>query len=303
MNISIAEEREEIQTMSNLKIGTIQNLMVKKKKTEGFIVTDGSQEVMLPNDQASEDIELDKEAQVFLYHDKKGNLLATMTMPEVDTETYGWVEVVEVVKNLGVFVDIGIEKEMLVSIDDLPLLESVWPKVGDWLFVSLEVDKKGRLLAKPITEGEVQGDLEPAPASLLKKDITGRIYRSTKAGSFLLTEEGYRGFIHPTERKEEPRVGETVTGRVIDVKEDGSINVSLRPLKQEGMKEDADLILEYLIERGGSIPFHDKSDADDIRKTFRISKSAFKRAIGKLMKEGKVIQQNGKTILTDTMNQ
>ncbi|WP_028782931.1 S1 RNA-binding domain-containing protein [Thalassobacillus devorans] len=289
--------------MSNLKIGMVQKMNVQKKKTEGFVLSDGDQEVMLPDEQARDDIELDKEIEVFLYQDKRGNTLATMTTPEVDLETYGWVEVVEVVKNLGVFVDIGIEKEILVSSDDLPLLESVWPKPGDWLFVSLEHDKKGRLLAKPITEGAVQEDLEPAPESLLKSDITGRIYRSTKAGSFLLTEEGYRGFIHPSERREEPRVGETVTGRVIDVKEDGSINVSLRPLKQEGMTEDAEVIMEYLIERGGSIPFHDKSDPDDIRKTFRISKAAFKRALGKLMKEGKVIQQDGKTILTDTMEQ
>ncbi|MBM7552574.1 S1 RNA-binding domain-containing protein [Thalassobacillus pellis] len=284
--------------MNELQIGTIQKLTVLKKKTEGFVLTKGKEVVMLPNEDADERIELDDSIEVFLYFDKKGEKIATMQLPDITLESFGWAVVVEVVKNLGVFVDIGIDKEILVSKDDLPVMERVWPTVGDYLFVSLELDKKGRLLAKPITEGEVTEDIERAPVSLLKKNITARVYRAAKAGSFALTEEGYRAFIHPNERKREPRLGETIQGRVIDVKDDGTINVSLLPLKQESMIDDADLIMEYLEEAGGEIPFSDKSDPDDIRGTFHISKAAFKRALGKLMKENKVIQQDGKTIMT-----
>ncbi|WLR46833.1 S1-like domain-containing RNA-binding protein [Halobacillus litoralis] len=279
-------------------LGTIQQGKIKKKITEGFIVHIQNEEVVLPDENVTEEIELDESRDMFIYENKKGQASATMEIPEVTKDTYGWSEVVEVVPNMGVFVDIGLtNKDILVSSDHLPLLKSVWPTEGDHLFVSLELDKKGRLLAEPISEQEVMDDLEPAPKELLGQEVTARVYRATKAGSTVLTGEGYRGFIHPSERKEEPRLGETITARIIDVKDDGTINLSLRPLKQEGMKEDAEIIYEYLQENDGVMFLHDKSDPEDIRKTFKISKSAFKRALGQLMKERKIIQENGKTVI------
>ncbi len=280
-----------------LSIGNVHKLNVLKKITEGFILTDHNEEVRLPDEEVSGEIELGEDISVFIYPDKQGKLLATMKLPEVRVDTYGWAEVAEVLPHLGVFVNIGIQKEILVSKDELPLLKSVWPKPGDFLFVSLETDKKGRLLAEPISENEVTDDLTPAPASVLNNEIVGRVYRSTKAGSFILSEEGYRGFIHPYERKIEPRLGETIQGRVIDVKEDGTINVTLLPLKQDMMKEDAEVILDYLEETGGAMFLHDKSDPDDIRHTLNMSKAAFKRAIGKLLKEDKIEKNGEKTTL------
>ncbi|MFD1018368.1 CvfB family protein [Thalassobacillus hwangdonensis] len=283
--------------MKKLKLGSIQKMTVEKKIAEGFVLKHDDHEVFLSDEEAPDNIELNEQIDVFLYNDKKRGIVATSTLPDATLDSYDWGEVTEVVKNLGVFVDIGIEKEMLVSKDDLPYMEKVWPQVGDMLFVSLEEDKKGRLLAKPIKEGEVMEDLEAAPKELLHKETVARVYGTTKAGSFVLTEEGHRGFIHPTERKQEPRLGETVNGRIIDVKEDGTVNISLRPLKQDSMSEDADAILEYLERNGGEMAFHDKSDPDEIRNTFSISKAAFKRALGMLMKAGKIEQKDGITSL------
>lgn len=283
--------------MSRLQAGTVHTLKVARKIPTGYVLTDGKIEVLLHISEASEELEENQEAEVFLYQDKKGQLVATMTIPEVQLDTYGWADVVEVKNNLGVFVDIGIKKDILVSKDDLPLFQGVWPAVGDRLLVNLELDKKGRLLAKPVTESFVEREREDAPKELLKDFISGRVYYTDKEGSVIVTEEGYRGFIHQTERKQEPRLGEWVKGRVIDVKEDGTINVSLRPLKQEGMDTDAEEILAYLTENGGVMPLGDKSNPDDIRSVFKISKAAFKRALGKLMKEGKIEQKDGKTFL------
>ena len=119
------------------------------------------------------------------------------------------------------------------------------------------------------------------------------IYRTAKAGSWIFTIEGYKGFIHESQRRQEPRIGEKVEGRIIDVKEDGTINVSLLPRKHEAIDVDAEKIYEYLLSRGGSMPYGDKSLPEDIDSVFGMSKGAFKRALGKLMKEGKVYQGNG----------
>ncbi|QAS50868.1 CvfB family protein [Halobacillus litoralis] len=280
-------------------LGTVQKCTVLKKITEGFVVSANNQEIHLPDEEVAEidrELELNDTLDLFIYSDKKGRVSATLSIPEITRDSYGWAKVVEVVPNMGAFVDIGLrDKDILVSNDHLPLWKSVWPKEGDHLFVSLEIDKKGRLLAEPISEQEVMDDLEQAPENLLHQEVTARVYRAIKAGTTVLTGEGYRGFIHPSERKEEPRLGETVTARVINVKEDGTINLSLRPLKQEGMREDAEVIYDYLVENDGVMPFHDKSDPEAIRNTFNISKSAFKRALGQLMKEDKVEQTEGQT--------
>lgn len=294
-SIKDLERRPNMQ----LQAGTKETLMVSRKIDSGYVLTNGTREVLLHLNETVGTPEVDEEVQVFLYNDKKGQLIATMSIPEADLETYDWVEVVEVVKGLGVFVNIGIEKEILVSKDDLPLLEAVWPEPGDELLVRLDTDKKGRLLAIPTTETILEGGWEKAPETVLKQPISGRVYRSTKVGSFVMTEEGYKGFIHYLERKREPRLGEWINGRVIDVKDDGTVNISLRPVKEEALDEDATIILEYLESNGGVMSFNDKSDPDEIRNTFNISKAAFKRALGRLMKDRKVQQKDGQTSLTE----
>ncbi|WP_297991079.1 S1 RNA-binding domain-containing protein, partial [uncultured Anoxybacillus sp.] len=217
--------------------------------------------------------------------------------------SYGWVEVVDVVPQLGVFVHIGIEKDILLSIDDLPSLPTLWPEKGDELYCSLQVDKRGRLLAKLADEETMKQISVPAPASAFNTNVRGRIYRLIKAGSFLITEVGYIGFIHESQRRREPRLGELVEGRVIAVKEDGTINVSLLPRKQESLQTDAETIYNYLESRGGAMPYSDKSDPEDIQARFHMSKAAFKRALGRLMKEEKVYQQDGWTYIKGRENE
>ncbi|WP_430790752.1 CvfB family protein [Virgibacillus flavescens] len=283
--------------MSDIINGTIHTMEVLRKIETGYVLKKDTEEILLHHNETEQELEEEQEVDVFLYTDKKGQLIATAKLPEIQRDVYGWAEVVEVLKNLGAFVDIGTTKEMLVSTDDLPLYESVWPKVGDKLYVTLGTDQKGRLLAIPATEGIMDLKWVEAPVEVLNQSLNGRVYRTSREGSVILTEEGYRGFVHHSERKTEPRLGEMVSARVIEVKGDGSLNMSLRPLKQHGMNEDADIILKELADNDGVIPFGDKSDAEDIRGTFNISKSAFKRALGKLMKEGKIEQHDGETHL------
>ncbi|PYZ98246.1 hypothetical protein CR205_06525 [Alteribacter lacisalsi] len=281
--------------MHTFEPGTIEKLTVSQEVGGDYVLSDGNRIVVLPQQEVSAAPEPGDRISVFIYLNKKGETIATMSLPAVTADTYEWVKVVESVKGLGVFADIGLKEDVLVSSDDLPLLESVWPKEGDELFVTLTTDKKGRLLAKPATETVVEDSFKEAPQTLKHTTAEGRVYRSTKVGSFVITTEGYRGFVHYSERKEEPRLGEWVSGRVIGVKEDGTVNMSLRPLKQEVLDEDAESVFAYLIRTGGEMPFTDKSDPDEIRDTFKISKAAFKRALGRLMKEGRVRQEDGKT--------
>jgi uncharacterized protein len=246
------------------------------------------------------ELEIGDEVTVFIYHDKQARLTATMKIPEIQIEQYGWAEVVNVKRKLGVFVDIGLSKDILVSLDDLPNIDRLWPEVGDRLYVSLKTDRHDRLFGKLATEDVIQEIAVTAPLKGIRNtSIKGNVYRLLMVGSFFISEEGYRCFIHESERKEEPRLGELVEGRVIDSKEDGTLNVSLIPFKQDLMGEDADVIFTYLMNRGGAMPYGDKTPPDDIKFHFGLSKGAFKRALGKLMKEEKIYQEDGWTYSSD----
>jgi hypothetical protein len=283
----------------SLQPGTIETMHVARKIDTGYVLTNGEEEILLHHNDSNNTLEENEEVEVFLYHDKDGKTVATTTIPTITRLDHDWAEVAEVIPKLGAFVHIGIRKDMLIPRDDLPKFRSIWPKVGDKLLVKLDLDNRGLLIAVPATGSVIAEKYEEAPDHMLNKTVSGYVYFSSREGTEIFTDQKYRGFIHHTERKREPRLGEHVTGRVIDVKEDGTINVSLIPVKRDSIPIDAEAILQYLEENNGVIPFSDKSDPEEIRSTFKISKAAFKRALGSLMKQGKVKQENRKTYLIE----
>ncbi|WP_175991417.1 S1 RNA-binding domain-containing protein [Bacillus sp. Marseille-Q1617] len=284
--------------MSSLTPGTVEELYVDHEVPYGFFLTnDYEDRVLLHHSEITDEIQEGDTVKVFLYHDKDVRLTATMRIPKVQVGSYGWAEVVDKREDLGVFVNIGLPKDILVSADDLPKFLSLWPEPGDQLFMSLNRDKQDRLYGKLATENIIEQVSRRASKEMLNAKVQGRVYRLLKVGTFFLSEQGYRCFVHENERKQEPRLGELVEGRVIDVKDDGNLNVSFLPLKQDKMHDDADVILSYLHQRNGAIPFWDKSQPDEIKERFNMSKASFKRAIGKLMKENKVYQEEGWTYL------
>jgi len=285
--------------MNNLQVGTVNLATVIRNIDTGYVLDIDDQEVLLHlNDtkQAEEFTEED-EINVFLYNDKNEQIVATTLIPTITKDTFGWAEVINVIPKLGVFVEIGTIKEVLVSVDDLPIYTEVWPEVNDFLYVSLGEDKRGRLLAIPANEYEIQNIFEPAEEINLNDSITGTVYYTNREGAAFLTKDNVRGFIHESERDIEPRLGETIEGRVIEVKPDGTLNVSLHPLKEDRIESDADIILAYLKINDGKMPYNDKSDPDDIKDVFGMSKSAFKRALGNLMRERVINQDDSNTFL------
>ncbi len=285
--------------MHTIPIGTVQTVTVNRAIDTGFVLTWRDEEVLLHHNELNEEtlIEVGDQVEVFLYNDKEDRVVATTMIPKVLLDHYDWAEVVHVVPGLGVFVHIGIQKEMLVSIDDLPLYEAVWPKIGDYLFVTLGKDQLGRLLALPATEGVIDQRREIATKDLFNAQMEATVYYTSKEGAACWSTDGYRCFLHHTEREEEPRLGERIEGRVIDVKQDGTVNISLLPLKQDRIDTDAEQILAYLREQNGRMDFTDKSSPEKIQDTFGFSKSAFKRALGRLMRHKKIEQRDGATYL------
>lgn len=282
--------------MEALHAGTVVDLKISREAPFGYFLTNGKQEVLLHETEAYEFGE-NQTITVFLYRDKKDRLAATMTIPTISANTYEWLSVVGVKKNLGVFVDIGIKRDVLLSMDDLPQNFAQWPHIGDRLYCCLQLDQKGKLLADPANEEKMNDISHAAPTGMFNRTFTGTIYRFGWTGSFVISSDGVKGFIHESEQEHEQRLGKAVTGRVIDTKMDGTVNVSLLPRKQERMDDDAEAILSYLQKRGGPMPYTDRTHPEDIKEIFGISKGAFKRALGRLMKANDVYQKDGWTFI------
>lgn len=284
----------------SLHPGLKANLKIKDRSSSLWVLTDGSgDEVFMNASEIEEGQEVGEEIEVFLYRNRQGGIAATPMIPHILPSVYGWAKVLKVSPREGAVVDIGTTREVYVLPADLPQVQELWPKQGDYLFMTLRTDRYGDLYGRLATEETVLELSAPAPEEVFNKDLKARAYRLLPVGSFMLTvPEMYRVFVHETEREEEPRLGEEKTVRIIGVKEDRTLNGSLLPRKQERLSDDAEMILRYLEESGGKMPFTDKSSPDEIYEMFGLSKAAFKRAIGRLYKERRIVQEEGWTKLT-----
>lgn len=137
------------------------------------------------------------------------------------------------------------------------------------------------------------------PAQNVKRgdSVTGKVYNVTDEGAFILTDEKYIGLIHKDEQTQPLKIGMAIEGRVTFVRPDGRINLSLRPQKELARVVDAEKILEYIKKRNGAMPYNDSSPPEIIKERFGISKAAFKRALGKLLKEGLVEEREDWIVL------
>ncbi|MCL2858296.1 MAG: S1 RNA-binding domain-containing protein [Streptococcaceae bacterium] len=237
--------------------------------------------------------EIDEVVTGFVYKDKEERPCMTTNEIIVSENRYGWGTVTDVRRDLGVFLDIGLpNKDIVVSLDDLPEDKNQWPKAGDQLYVRLKLDNKERLWGQLAWMEDFWKLSGPAYDNMNNQNLRAIVYRNKESGTFVyLPDNNMLGFIHPNERYAVPRVGQELQVRVIGFRrEDKSLNLSAKPRAHEMLDSDAQMILAYLESMGGKMPFNDKSDPEQIKNTFGISKGQFKKALGGLMKVGKITQ-------------
>ncbi len=286
--------------MTNLYAGTIQTVRLVELNGSRWLLKIGELEIYMNASEAPETLQPGEDAEVFLFVNRRGELAATMQLPSMTVGTYGWARVLRVDDKEGAYVDIGASFEVLVNKADLPRIRKLWPKTDDALYMTLRTDPGGNIFGRLATEERVLEEIGFAEPWRMNEDLIARPYRLLPVGAFMLSiPDNFRIFVHESEMLAEPRLGEELTVRVIDVQKDGTLNGSLMPRKQERLDDDAEMILGYLHEAGGKMPFTDKSTPEEIAEMFGLSKGSFKRALGRLMKDRKVVQQDGWTSLTD----
>lgn len=283
---------------TELMENTLATLKVLRQSDQGSFLDGGTgntnDDILLHKDQQTEPVKIGDEVPVFLYKDPKGRLTASMRLPAIKEGQIGYVEVVNVTK-FGIFVEVGTERGIF-----MPHAEMRGrPQLGEKVWVRLYTDKSGRLAVSMDVDDAMRRASKPATEAVVGQMVRGAIYNYTADGAFFITPERWIAFLHRSEMTEHLKVGDMVNARVTYKREDGRINVSMRPVKETAITEDGKVLMQYLQQRNGRMPYSDKTSSEIIKDKFGFSKAAFKRAVGHLMKEGKVIQEDGWTLLTD----
>ena len=263
-----------------MKLGKRQVLTVVKKVDFGGYLGSDEEKVLLPKKQVPEGVEPGDPIEVFLYKDSDDRLIATTSEPKIELGELAVLDVIDTSK-FGAFLDWGLEKDLFLPFKQ----QTAKVEKGDQCLVSLYIDKSQRLCATMRVYEHLSTD------STYKKDdeVSGIIYDvSDNFGAFVAVDNQFSALIPKKDAFGNLRVGQTVTARVAAVKADGKLDLSQKDKIPMQMDKDAQLILKRMEERGGVLPFTDKADPEIIKKEFNMSKNAFKRAVGRLLKEKKV---------------
>ena len=291
-----------IQNNTKYRQGDVVTMKVVRVGEMGAFLDGGTgdtnDDILLHKLQQTEEVKVGDSVKVYLYLDPSKRLTASMKLPKMREGQLGYVRVLSVTRDGG-FVDIGADRGVFLPYSQMRGHVSE----GQLVWVKLYRDKSGRPAVTMRVEDDMVRASKPAEGIKVGDSVTGTIYNILPEGFFIFTTQRFIAFLH---RSEVPGgrldFGQQVTCRVTYIREDGRINVSMRLQKENAMIADAQDIYDFLQKRNGSMPYCDSTPLEIIKQKFGISKAAFKRALGHLMKEGKVRQEDGWTYLTEQEN-
>ena len=267
-----------------IRLGEIQTLRIVKKVDFGVYLGDdinGKERVLLPKKQVAQGAQIGDEAEVFVYRDSNDRLIATTNRPKLLLHEVGRLTVAQVGK-VGAFLDWGLEKDLF-----LPFKEQTRKvSAGEECLAALYIDKSDRLCATMNVYPYLKNN------SSYKKDdrISGTVYEiSQNFGAFVAVDDRYSGLIKKQELYGTINIGDTINARVTAVKEDGRLDLSIREKAYRQIAGDAEKVLQVIDSFDGVLPFNDKASPEVIRREMQMSKNEFKRAVGNLLKAGKII--------------
>ncbi len=267
-----------------IELGKNQKLQVIRKTQIGVYMNDKAdkspEDILLPKNQVPQNVQVGDEIDVFVYKDSEDRIICTMKTPKI---TLGELAVLQVVAttNIGAFLDWGLEKDLF-----LPFREQVGNvKKGDSYLVALYIDSSNRLSATM----NIYNLLSSESPYKVNDRVIGTVYSISKElGAFVAVDNMYQGLIPNKELYGNCKEGDSVNVRIKKVKQDGKLELSLRNEAHNEIESDSQKIMEMFKLSGGTIALNDKSSPEAIKAELNMSKAAFKRAVGRLLKEGAI---------------
>lgn len=268
-----------------IELGKTQCLNVVKIVEFGVYLGTQEDKVLLPKKQVPPEVEVGDALTVFVYRDSSDRLIATTRQPKIELGKTALLQVSQVGK-IGAFLDWGLEKDLFLPFKE----QTTHVQEGDTCLVALYIDKSGRLAATM----RVYDYLTCGSPYVKDSAVEGRVIEiNPDYGVYVAVDNQYFGMIPKNEVFGDLKIGDVIHGRVSKVRDDQKLSISLKQKAYIQMDEDSHIIYDEIVKRGGSLPFTDKASPDRIKKEFDMSKNAFKRAVGRLLKEGRIEMIDG----------
>jgi len=278
-----------------MELGKINTLKILRETDIAYLLTDGEEEIFLHKKEAKRPYLDDEEIDVFLYVDNQGRPTASTQEPLIQLGEVKLLEVVEIGKRYGAFLYYGMIKDLLISYDDLPTTFSKWPQIGDKVFVKM-ITKGEKLFGHIVGRKQITDEFPNRIPLVDNETVKAYVMYLLDNGMVAYSEAGDEIFIHSNNYRDEYRIGEFVEPKILKLNPSGEYVGTLIEQKEVMLEEDALRILEYLEDNDRKMVLTDKSSPELIYKTFHMSKSAFKRALGALYRAKKVELNKNKTI-------
>lgn len=270
-----------------IALGKKQKLPVLRQTSVGFYLGDGEEDVLLPNKLADKTVTVGEELEVFVFPDSQHRKTATLQEPLVQINQFAFLEVFAVSQH-GAFLDWNMDTHLFVPFQE----QKEKMQEGEYYLVHVYIDEKSdRIVASAKWEKFIQHE----NITLKELDeVETLVLGETPLGYKCIVNHLYDGLIYKNETFKDIGTGDVLTAYIKQIREDGKLDVILEKPGIESLEKHAQQLLSILRKNGGFLPFHDKSDADEIREAFEISKKAFKRAIGSLYKQRLIeLKDNG----------
>ena len=256
------------------------SLTVKQELRVGLVLGRADDEVLLPRREVPEDVAIGDELRVFVYVDSEDRLSATLARPHGELGDFAALRVADVTEH-GVFLDWGIDKDLFLPYAEL--IEPLHP--GDDVVVHIGLCARGR----PVATARLSRHFDRDLGSLtIGDEVDLIVLRFIEHGALVLVNGRHEGMIHRDEQHRRLASGARLKGYVKDLRDDGRVEVRLRPVGRQGAQAAEQAILEALERAGGQLDLHDKSPPELIKQRLRMSKKAFKQALGGLYRQGRV---------------
>lgn len=271
-----------------IKLGSHNTLKVLRSTSIGLFLGDEEEtEILLPNKYVPKDFKIDDEMEVFCYLDNEERPIATTLKPKIVRDGFGYLEVAEV-GNFGAFLDWGLEKHLLV-----PFREQVQRmEEGKKYLVHCYLDEESMRLT---ATSKIDRYLSNANVDYeANTEVDLMVYRKTPLGWEVIVDNKHKGLIFDSDIFKPVKIGTQLKGYVKKVRDDHKIDISLQPIGAKMLEPTAKIILDKLQENNGFLPLHDKSTPEEIKKELHLSKKAFKKGVGILYRQRKImIQEDG----------
>ena len=269
-----------------IKLGDYNRLKIIKEVDFGMYLDGGEAgEILLPTRYVPRHVAVGEELDVFLYLDQDERLIATTETPLARVGEFAWLEV-SWVNEYGAFLNWGLMKDLFCPFRE----QKKKMEIGNHYLVYVYVDEQSfRIVASAKIERFLDKDFPPYQSG---DAVSLLVQQKTELGFKVIVDNRFLGLVYQSQVFRPIHAGDHLTGYIQQVREDGKIDVSLQALGRKATLDFSETLLQYLQAHGGRCPLGDKSDAEDIKQAFQVSKKTFKRAVGDLYKRRLIIIEN-----------